>query len=350
MIAQAHGGLTADELAGGPVLDFSASLNRRGPAPEVLAAIRAADPVEYPDPRATPARRAIGRRFGVPDDAVLVGPGAVELLWSAARALLGPGRTTLVVEPAFGEWTAAARRTGARVVPWRAPLARGVDVDAIAAAARACGAAAVYLAEPANPGGRAAGHDAVAALARALAPATLVLDEAFLSLSTRAADADRPLPGAVLRIRSLTKDHGLAGVRVGYALAPPALCARVDAERPPWSTSAAAIAAATAAVSPGAEAFVAASRAALLAERDRLAAGLAALGAAPPPSDTIYVLAEVGGATALRARLLARHRIAVRDATSFGLPDHVRVCARPVDEIDRLLAALAEELPCPPPR
>src|SRR5438874_379102 len=78
---------------------------------------------------------------------------------------------------------------------------------------------ALYLANPATPSGRAVAHEAVARLATRLTRTTLVLDESFLSLSERADDATRPLPANVVRVRSLTKDHALPGLRIGYLVA-----------------------------------------------------------------------------------------------------------------------------------
>jgi len=348
--AQSHGGLDADELvalgvAGERVVDFSASLNVYGPDPEVAAAARAADLLAYPDPTGAPARRAIAARFAVASDAVVLGNGAAELLWSLARVLVGTG-ASIVVEPAFGEWRAAVAAGGgrARSVPGSAS-SLVPDLAAVARAASAAGAAAVYLGNPGNPGGAALPADGIAELARDLGAAFLVLDEAFLALSDRHGDLDRRLPENVIRVRSLTKDHGLAGLRVGYALAPPPICRRVEAQRPPWTTSAPAQAAMIAAMRR--DDFVATCRRRLFDDRDRLEAALASLGLAPRPSSTIYLLARVGAASALRTRLLARHAVAVRDCTSFGLPDHIRVAARPAADVERLRSALAQELPCP---
>jgi histidinol-phosphate/aromatic aminotransferase/cobyric acid decarboxylase-like protein len=352
--AQRHGGLRADELdalglADDQVVDFSVSLNVYGPDPAVAAAVRAADFLTYPDPTALRARRALAERLGIEADAVLVGAGAAELLWCAARALLQPGSATLIVEPAFAEWRAAAEAVGARAVTWRPERGLAIELAGIARTARAAGAAAVYLANPGNPSGLAVPADDLAELARDLGGATLVLDEAFLSLSERHADAACRLPENVVRVRSLTKDHGLAGVRVGYALATPALGRRIDAERPPWSVSSLAQAAVVAAAGRGD--FVAASRTRLFADRDRLVARLCGLGLAPQPTHTIYCVVEVGAAgiaTVLRAHLLARHAVAVRDCTSFGLPTCIRVAARPASDVDRLVHALSQELPSSP--
>jgi histidinol-phosphate/aromatic aminotransferase/cobyric acid decarboxylase-like protein len=346
--AQTHGGLRADELAAlgvdpSRVVDFSASLNVYGPDPAVLAAVRGADLLAYPDPTGLPARQALARHLDVEPGAVILGHGAVELLWGLARSV-APA-PSVIVEPAFGEWRAAVAAVGGQAIAWRAePPGFAVDLDAVARLVRREGAAAVYIASPGNPSGVGLAAADIAAFARAIPDVTVVLDEAFLSLSDHHADARAAMPGNVVRVRSLTKDHGLAGLRVGYAVAAPPLCRRLEAQRPPWTASAPAQAAIIAAVDRGS--FVADSRARLFADRDALVHRLRALGLAPQPTSTIYALVEVGAATELRARLLSRHAVAVRDATSFGLPDHIRVAARPAADVDRLIHALGQELPC----
>jgi len=149
-------------------------------------------------------------------------------------------------------------------------------------------------------------------------------------------------PVNVACIRSLTKDFAIPGVRVGYVVAAPALIARVEHGRPAWTTSAAAQAAAIAACGSGA--FVADSRGRLLAARAELAAGLAAIGLGPAPSSTGFLIVRTGDARGVRRRLLARHRIVVRDCASFGLPEHIRLAARAAPDRERVIAALRQEL------
>jgi histidinol-phosphate/aromatic aminotransferase/cobyric acid decarboxylase-like protein len=155
------------------------------------------------------------------------------------------------------------------------------------------------------------------------------------------------LPEGIVVLRSMTKDHALAGVRVGFALAPTGLAARMEASRPPGSVKAMAQTAAIFATTPVAQRFVEESRARLLADAEALAKDLSAVGLAVHPSDTVYALAFLGAersATHVRQRLLERHRVLVRDATSFGLPHHLRVAARPRTARERLVAALRLEL------
>ncbi len=352
MLDPAHGGLHDEELAGlglapADVLDFSVNVNPYGPCDAVVHAIRTASLARYPDPTGRAARVAMAAALGRHADEIALGHGAVELLWSLARLLVPPGQTCAVVGPTFSELGAAVRAGGGRVVEWRASARDdfAVHTHAIDELLEQEKPRALYLCNPNNPTGRALAAAEVAALAARHPDVTLVLDQAFLSLSERHTDAEGArLPANVVCVRSLTKDHALAGLRVGYLVADAALVTRLEAIRPPWTASAPAQAAAVATFRPDAAAFVASSRRRMLADRDALGAALAPLSLRALPSVAPFVLVPAARATDLRRRLLARHRILVRDGTSFGLPDHVRLAARPADDTEHLVAALAVEI------
>jgi histidinol-phosphate/aromatic aminotransferase/cobyric acid decarboxylase-like protein len=325
------------------VLDFSVNVNPYGPCPAVIEAIRTAPVHLYPDPAATAVREAIAARTGAPVEGVVFGSGAADLLWTLARVLLAEGARALVVEPAFSEFRAAVEAVGATPCSWRARLEHGlmVDLASVAETAERAGAAVIYACAPTTPAGVAVPLAGIADLARRLPRVLVLLDESFLSLSDQSAEAALPMPVNVLRLRSMTKEHAIPGLRAGYLLAPPALARAVEASRPTWSTSIVAQAAAMAALAAGE--FVAASRARLRLDREATAAALVALGLAPIPSVAPYLVARVGDSAGLRRRLLS-HRVLVRDCASFGLPGFVRVAARPAPERARLAAALEEEL------
>ncbi|HEX3760925.1 MAG TPA: aminotransferase class I/II-fold pyridoxal phosphate-dependent enzyme [Kofleriaceae bacterium] len=346
---RSHGGpnpaeLAALGLAADDVLDLSVSCNPYGPCAAVVDAVRAAPLDRYPDPAATLARRALAAALDTAPDRIALGNGAAELLWTLAAVLVRPGRRVVVVEPTFGELRAAAEHAGGEIREWRARPDDGfaVDLAAVGRQIRAAEAAVAYLCAPGTPAGTAIPAAEIAALAAAHPDTTLVLDQSFLSLSERFADAAIAQPASVACVRSLTKDLGIPGVRIGYLIAAPALIERIELARAAWTTSAAAQAAAIAA--PAAGAFVAHSRARLLADRARLAAELATLGPASAPSTTGFLVVRVGDARRVRHRLLADHRILVRDCTSFGLPDHIRLAARPAAERARVIDALARVL------
>ncbi len=343
-----HGGAAADELVALGVdphaaLDFSVNVNPYGPCDAVLHAIRSASVHRYPDAAATAVRQAISARTGAPVEGVVFGNGAADLLWTVARVVLGRTGRALVVEPAFSEFRAAVEALGAPLTAWRALPEKGlsVDLEQVARAAHEHAVNLVYLCAPTTPAGVAVALSGVANMARRLPDVVVLLDESFLSLSDQASEAGSRMPPNVVRLRSMTKEHAIPGLRVGYLLADPALARTVEARRPAWSTSSLAQAAALAALASGA--FVAESRDRLRQDRHAFVAELLALGLHPYQSVAPYVAFEVADAAALRRRLLA-HGIVVRDCASFGLPGFVRVAARPLAERIRLIAALEEEL------
>ena len=343
-----HGGpdpleLQALGLDSGEVIDFSVNVNPYGPAPSVAAAARSAQLARYPDPAAAEVRAALAARWRWDPAGVLFAHGATEILWDLARHLVRRGERVLVVEPAFSEFSAALHASGGRAIGWRAAEGHDTPFDpaAVGEALVRSEARACCLATPSSPLGLAVPHDDVERLARAHPGVLFILDESFLALSDDHAGAHRALPANVARLRSLTKEHAIPGLRVGYLLAEPSLVSDLEAARPAWSTSAPAQAAALAAVAE--ERFVEESRRRLAADREALRDGLARLGLAPWPSVAPYLAFKVGDAVALRRRLLAR-RLLVRDCASFGLPGVIRVAARPASERAALLAALAEEL------
>lgn len=349
-----HGGMLHEELARlrltpQAVLDASVNVNPYGPCKPVLDAIRAAPIERYPDPTAAPARAAVARWLDVPSDRVVIGNGAVDILWSLSRCLVGPGDAVLIVEPAFSELRTAAKRAGARIVEHRLRPEDGFVLDPIAidTALRLERPRLAYVCTPANPTGKSTPIELFVRLASDHPGTTFVVDLSFSSLSERHRDDAVHASDRIVWLRSLTKDLALAGLRVGFAVTTRELAAAIESSRPPWSVNALAQAAAIAATTREAQAFVAESRARLLEDRARLDTELRQLGLYTHPSETIYTLVDLGPqrrATALRDAMLARHAVLIRDATSFGLPHHVRLCARPPVQAERLLGAMSREL------
>ncbi len=342
-----HGGLLDRELTAlglkpEQVLDVSVNVNPYGPSKAMIDAICAAPIHRYPDPTSTEARRILADSLGAEMNDLVLGNGAADLLWTLVRAFLDPMSTAVIVEPTFSEFRGAVLAVGARAVEWRAPEATdfAIRLEEIARVVVRERAKLVYLCTPGNPTGVPIPIDDVASFARELPGTLVVLDQAFLSMSARFRDAERRMPSNVVCVRSITKDHAIPGVRVGYLLASRPVAARVEVSRPTWTTSAFAQAAVITATRECG--FISETRTRWLEDRARL------VRRAPVPcieSSAPYVLARVGDASSLRRCLLERHRVLVRDCTSFGLPHHVRLCARPLADEDRLLAALKEELP-----
>jgi histidinol-phosphate/aromatic aminotransferase/cobyric acid decarboxylase-like protein/adenosyl cobinamide kinase/adenosyl cobinamide phosphate guanylyltransferase len=329
-----HLRLHGDTLVRPGDADHAVNVVAGGPPAWLRDALRAADLTRYPDERAATA--ALAARHGRDPAEIVPTNGAAEALWLLPAALRP--RHAVVVHPGFTESEAALHAHGVRTTR----ICRDPERDfALDPAAIPHDADLVVAGNPASPSGT---LDPAAALLALRRPGrTVVVDEAFMELvpGEPGTLVREPL-GDVIVVRSLTKALALPGLRVGYAVAAPALAARLRAVRPPWSCNALALAALTAAAEhPGAIAAIA-ERAA--AERADLAARLAAIpGVRVWPGAANFCLVEVADGPALVAALRER-AIAVRPAASFpGLGDgHLRITARDPDANARLAATVEE--------
>lgn len=317
-------------------LDFSANINPLGPPPGALAAARVAlaGAANYPEPFARTLRAALARIHRLPEEAVLVGNGAAEVLYLLLR--LAAGRRVALPVPGFAEYGRAARAAGAEIIP--------VAPDAPRPPSGLRAGDWWVLCNPHNPTGHLLGPAEVIRMAEST-PATLLVDEAFIDLTEAGEEGSviptgHRLPNLVV-VRSLTKFYALPGLRVGYAVAPPALVARLDAARDPWSVSAVAQAAALAALAD--EEYAARTRAWVAAERPFLAGALAVLpGFHISPPSANFVLVRASEPAAIIQERLGPRGILIRDCGSFdGLtPCYMRLAVRTRAENLRLLDAL----------
>ncbi len=345
-----HGGLNVGELRSlglrpEQVLDFSSNINPLGPSHRVRTAAAGADLSSYPDRDCLALREALAARLNVGLDNLMIGNGSTDLIHLLARAYLGPGKKCLIFGPTFGEYETSAVICGAELHVVRADEAGGFrwPIEEAVKAIKQIRPSLVFLCNPNNPTGVYVGRDAVESILTAVGEGgLLVLDNAYAPL----ADCPwEPFPllgsGNIVILGSMTKDHALAGVRLGYLAAVPSVVAPVVRLQPAWSVNSVAQAVGLAALED--EEHVAAARKVILEAKESLFSGLATLGVPATPSAANFVLAKVGDAPKVRKALL-RRRIAVRDCTSFGLPDHIRIAVRTIEECDRLLGALQEAL------
>lgn len=333
-----HGGFHSAHPA--DWIDFSSNVNPYGPSPRVWDALRDVPIGRHPDPRATPLRDALSAMQNVSARQLIVGNGSVDLIYHLAVAYLRARDRVLIAAPTFGEYAAASAMMGARVVEYRARPENdfALDVDALLAQARACPPRFMFLCNPNNPTGKYLARADVEKILRACPDALVVLDEAFVRFVAEAWEARALLRyDNLLILRSLTKDYALTGLRVGYAIASAELIASLEKVQPPWSVNAFAQAATLAALRD--EAHLRASLTALARAKNDLVSDLTRLGLRVIPSATHFFLVQVASASEFARQLRAR-KIIVRDGTSWGLPNFVRIATRTPEENARLVAAI----------
>jgi histidinol-phosphate aminotransferase len=322
-----------DELAPG-LVDLAVNV-RAGTPPEWLRAVlhEAVDSAAaYPDPR--PARAAVARAHGRPEDEVLLTSGAAETFVLVARAL--KPRRAVVVHPSFTEPEVALRAAGH-------PVERLLlDPPEYRLRAVPDDADLVVLGNPTNP--TSVLHPAAEIAALANPGRVLLVDEAFADTvpgEPESLAARRDLPG-LLVVRSLTKTWGLAGLRVGYALGPPGLIARLGAQQPHWPVSTPALAALVACSTPAARAEAEAAAVELESARKALLAALPpGVGVIGDPRSS-FVLLRVPDGARVREQLRAAGFAVRRGDTFPGLsPDHLRVAVRDPETSRAFATALA---------
>jgi len=314
----------------GRAIKLSSNENPFGPSPRAREAyLAAADALAlYPDGAATALRRAIGETHGLDPERITCGAGSDELIALLCRAYAGEGAEVLHSAHGFLMYRLSALAAGA--TPVAAPETNlTADIDALIARLNPH-TRLVFLAEPNNPTGTLVGGAALARLADALPPeALLVLDAAYAEY-VRAPDYDGgiALVGArdnVVMLRTFSKIHGLAALRLGWAYAPAHVRDVLERIRGPFNVTAPAIAAGTAAV--GDTDYVAHCARTNTEWRDWLADEIAAAGLTVTPSHGNFVLVGPGGeaeAEALDAHLKA-HGLIARRMAGYGLPGHLRI-------------------------
>lgn len=333
-----HGGaddaeLAAHGLQAEDVLDLSANLHPDGPHPMVIEAARTARLDRYPHAEAQPLREAIAAAYHLDPATVLAVPGGTAAIHLVARALLQPDERALVIAPAFGEYAAAVRSAGASVVEVRtSPPDFSLSIEALPEAA------VTFLCVPDNPTGRDVTRAEVERVVAATG-GTVVLDAAYEPFVERAAFASDLARGNanVVAVHSMTKLHAIPGLRLGFIVASPPLIARASALQHSWALDAPSIAAGSVAARQHEE-----RRAALGVMRETrewLRARWAGEGLAVAPGATNFLLVQVGDAARVRAALFAL-RIVVRDASSFGLPEWVRVAVPPTERREEVANAV----------
>jgi histidinol-phosphate aminotransferase len=331
------------------VAKLASNENALGPSPRALAALReaAAGVNLYPDGSAFYLRNALAERLGVEPKEVFVGNGSNELIELMVRTFVLEGEEVLTSAQSFIAYKLAVQAHGRTLVeaPMRARFHYDLEALRKLLSRRT---KVIFLANPDNPTGTWFTEAELTPFLDAVPRETLVvLDEAYLefvdapgfpsSLALR-----KRYPNLVV-LRTFSKIHGLAGLRLGYGVARAEVVEYVDRVRAPFNVNHLAQVAGVAAL--GDAEHVERSRALVRQERPFLAAGLAALGATVVPSQGNFLLADFPGRPGKDVfEALLREGVVVRPMGGYGFPTAQRVTVGTHAENERCLAALRKVL------
>lgn len=323
------------------IIKLASNENPLGPSPRAVEVLQgnAAEMGAYPDNSGHALTGELARRWGLPREQFALGAGSNEFFYQLCSLFGGAGRSVVAGQYAFISYRIAALLSGARVIEVEMPDLRH-DVERLLQAVEE-DTRLLFLPNPNNPTGTAVDAEAVRFLVKQLPESVvLCLDEAYTEYEAEAFPDPRELlslrPGLLIT-RTFSKIHGLAGLRIGYAVGPEALIQLLNRVRSPFNTGSLAQLAALAALQD--EAWVRRSRQCNDAGRAQLADGLRELGFAVRSEAGNFLLLHSEQAAGLAGSLQDRG-IIVRPLAGYGLPEYVRITIGTEAQNARLLQTL----------
>jgi threonine-phosphate decarboxylase len=334
------------------LIDFSANINPDGPPPAVLSTLRTSLEdlsilTAYPDLEQVELKRSIAAYAGVHPKNLVVANGFIPLLESALRTLRV--KRCLLPVPAFVEYRRSLARSGVEIEPRILTPDSNFRYDIHLLVHG--GHDAVLLANPQNPSGVLTTRDILFQFVSECAERniTVLLDEAFIDyapLDSLTLDVEKF--ANLIVFRSVTKFHGIPGLRVAYAVANEAIARALNETLPPWPITTLASCAVESALAD--HPFAERTRLHNDRRRAHLRAGLDALGIHAYPSAANFLLLYLPeGISADRfwRHMIVEHHMVLRDCSNYeALPSrHLRMAVRTLEENDKLVGAVAQLLP-----
>ena len=329
------------------IVKVASNENELGPSPRAVEAMRAAagEMHRYPDGGAFYLKRKLAERLGVGPDHLLFGCGSNELIVFLCHVFLERGTNLVMGSEAFAVYFLAAALYGGEAV--RVPMPGHThDLEAMLAAITP-DTRIVAVCNPNNPTGTMVDPDAVDRfLERLPGHVVAVFDEAYFELMPDDMKPDllrhiRAGRENLVVLRTFSKAYGLAGLRIGYAVAHPGLIGLLNKVRQPFNVNAMAQAAAMAALDDAQH--LARTREMVFQGLEFFARELPRLGIEATPSGANFVLARTGNGREVFQKL-QRRRVIVRPMDPYGLPDHIRITVGTPEQNQTTLDALKEAL------
>ncbi|MFN0118421.1 MAG: histidinol-phosphate transaminase [Elusimicrobiota bacterium] len=329
------------------VIKLASNENPNGSSSKAISAYKKATDVfsRYPESRSTDLRSALAEAHKRDIGELIIGAGSDEIIELLAKAFLTPDDEVIVSASAFLQYKIAAHLMGAKVieVPVK-DLKHNLEgmLEAVSSQTKF-----IFIANPNNPTGTYNNYDEVEFFIKNLPDHVIpVFDEAYFEYAKLASDypsvvEDFYKKRPMVVLRTFSKVYGLAGLRVGYGIAPEKIIEELDKIRPPFNVSVPAQMAALAAFRD--ESFVKKSVESNSIEKNRLQAQLEKMGFECVPSVTNFILFRVGPrkGRSLFEKLLEKGVIA-RSVDEYNLPDYLRVSIGTKKENTIFLEALSE--------
>ncbi|MHC1585053.1 MAG: pyridoxal phosphate-dependent aminotransferase [Candidatus Syntropharchaeia archaeon] len=317
-----HGGKRDVEI------DMSTCLNPLGPPPGIYEEIeRIKGEIEiYPDSESLELREAIAKKRKLDKNQILIGNGASELIFLVCLSFLNKGDIVLIPKPTYGEYEVSSKLCGGKTkfYPLKGDNFR-ISPD-FADEIRKNSPKLVFLCNPNNPTGEYLREKELLDILRACeeVESVLVIDEAYSDFVLDPINSDFLLDREVILIRSMTKSYAIPGIRIGYLAGCEDFVREIRKAKIPWNTNSFAQKIGVFCLEN--DEYLEETRKLVSREKRYIHKELSELPVRIIPSETNYMLIDLGKISARRLNeALKNHGIYVRDCSSFGLPNFIRI-------------------------
>ena len=328
------------------IVKLDANENPYGPLPAVREALGQLDfPHIYPDPESRALRKSLKKFTDVPEEYLLAGSGADELIDLLMRVFLEPNDCILSCPPTFGMYSFDAGLNAARCIEVPRNEDFSLDMEAIREAVESYHPKLLFVTSPNNPDGSVIVPDVMDELTSL--PTLIVLDEAYIEFaggnlgSGLSRIREVPLRENLVVLRTFSKWAGLAGLRIGYGAFPKWLMPVLWKAKQPYNVNVAASVAAQGSLERVEELSKIVEL--LRSERERLFRALQEIPYLKPyPTLSNFILCKVVGREAvdLKSTLAQEYGIFIRYFNKPGLRDHIRISVGRPQDTDVLVKAL----------
>ncbi len=294
----------------------------------------------YPEPVPLSLEQELAKMHNIPADCVVATNGATEAIYKLAQ--LYGGATACILQPTFAEYADACKSTCAAV-----ETCRSLDEICKRCANKNHGENRIttWICNPNNPTGETFDHRQIMETAATFPDDIFIIDESYAAYTEkRTVEPEEAIcAGNVFIIRSMTKDYGVPGLRIGYVIAAEPLCRSLRSSPMPWAMSQITIEAAKYLIAHRDEYVIDAHK--LCKERERMAEALSKMNIHTYHSDSNILLCKLPAAitaSSLKETLASKEGILIRDASNFeGLTrSHFRIAVQEREMNDKLIEAL----------
>jgi len=335
---------TARELGIDPaeIIKLASNENPLGPSPKAVQAMRAAlkNAHLYPDGSGFYLRKAVAAKLGLAPENIILGNGSNEVIEFLGHAFLNPGDDVVTSQYAFIIYKLLATAFAARTIEVLTPDFQQ-DLDAMLYAITPK-TRLIFIPNPNNPTGTLLSEPKIDSfMSRVPKNIIIVFDEAYFEFLDDPPDTLQYVREGrnVVVLRTFSKIHGLAGLRIGYGVATADLIEVLHKTRQPFNVNSIAQAGALAALED--DAHLRETKRVIDEGRAYLQKQFAEMRIPFVPAVANFVMVNVGDGCAIFEKLL-RRKIIVRPLKGYGLPEWVRISVGTMEENKKLIAALRE--------